>query len=387
MAKDDNLINLRVVVAIFLSMTLLVTLCIATPASANEERGTVCFLSSSVQGDYDANGIIGFIYMPYDELTEYQYVQYYDERNQPEKKINVFIPEGTQAYVFDNKTVNEDGVEYMSVAFPCMEDLRIYVPKYCIRSFEECFDAYDPPVIKAFSREAVFSGLQRQDHSVASVVNPGDLAVVIAAFENDLLVQVNGVYGFVRQEALVNTLNGFMCSESGRRVYDHKLKYYELAFIPSSYSAECIISAEEAKRIASDMMQSLWFNMINIPIQFSDISVEVRLNESHASGELGKTWQVLFYGRRNVNDPREQQYYLAMADPENTVILLPERGALSAKSIGDMEIEDWDIARDLYGLDIEDRYVYFIVEVSTLTGTAVIVQSFVDTPVGRIAVL
>ena len=347
-----------------------------------EENNNIYFVSGLSNYNYNTNGAIGYIeFDPYN-LPKYQYASYSESWTYM-KKVPVYIPEGTSVHVYTD-ILNDDNLSetYVPIYLIGLNDLQIFVRKSSLIAAKDYNNTFfDPPQIFISYREAMYKSLDVHDNTILMTLNPGCFVTVVAAFDDNYLVCYDNMYGFIRQDGLFSSPDTYLRSESKKRIYDSHLKFYDSYYIPSFSAEKTNVDKAEAVEIARQSIMPLLGETIDI----DDLSCFVELNAAHEKTPLGTTWQIVFYGERNINDTRDIQYFVIFDDWENTITQIPSIGS-SASSIHDLTEEDWNSIRNILGADIENRYVYYIVEVSIDTGIAAVVDHFIQTPDLRICV-
>ncbi len=375
--KSNRFKTQIVLFSIFIIMAISFT-CIAFM----EGNNSIYYVSGLSDYDYNDNGAVGYIeFDPYN-LPKYQYARY-SEAWIYKNKVPAYIPEGTAVHV-NTDILNDDNSSetYVSTYLICFNDLQIFIPKSNLIAAKEYNSSfYDPPQIFMSYREAMYKSLDVHDNTILMTLNPGCFVTVVAAFDDNYLVCYDNMYGFIRQDGLFSSPDTYLRSESKKRIYDSHLKFYDSYYIPSFSAEKTNVDKAEAVEIARQSIMPLLGETIDI----DDLSCFVELNAAHEKTPLGTTWQIVFYGERNINDTRDIQYFVIFDDWENTITQIPSIGS-SASSIHDLTEEDWNSIRNFLGADIENRYVYYIVEVSIDTGIATVVDHFIQTPDLRISI-
>lgn len=353
--------------------------------SENQAVARFC-LSGIKSDDYYSNGVIGYTIVPITELTERQNFDFIGQSKKTHERVKVFFPEGTPVFLQDESSIHHPDSDYKAIMISELASILIYVPSESIVPIEQYTGYYSPPVLTIDYREAMFSSLYAHDHSIRDVVNPGDQVEIIAAFDHELFVRRDNDCGFIRQDGVIMSKDVYFNSKNNKVIYDRELRHYDMYYEPFYEAVDFMVSQEDAIRIAKETIKPLLVQMKYQQIGIDDCSTSVRVNASHAHTRLGVTWQVIYYGKRDTEDQSPQQYFVTFNDSENTLLVLPNSYCSYADTVPKMDKEDWARTRSFLGDDIENRYVYYVVEVSVETGESVLLSGFKETPIGRLGV-
>ena len=362
------------------AFVLIVVLLLGVTAHAEKKAYCLSAVSSAVNSRQQSP-IAGYADMPTGESS--------DDGRDVQK---IYFAEGTLITI-DDSCFPDDGSDLVTFDFPWIPGAPVRIDRRFLVPAEAYQKVYEPPKMAIDNREAMFASPWDNDHTIVTVLEPGEEAVIIAVIGSQFLVNVDGACGYIRQDAGPFKQHRYTYAgthESGR-VYDLKLVYYEPFFesaekagaderpadgIDEETAVACAL-AYARERTSYDKYLSEGYRL----------NTSARLNYAHRNSALGVTWQVIIYGDFYTGIPIESAFFVSFDDPDKTALLLPtdiEKTVL-APPLDQMTEEHWQMLRRRFGEDIRERYVYYFFEVSIKTGEVIMDEIFIDTPYSRIA--
>ena len=336
--------------------------------------------------------IVGFMEDPNDELTDYQFphINFFSSEI---SSVKVYFAEGTSVFVDNSMNVeNEDHSVFAEL--PGLSGTIVRIDKSHLILPEDYDKVYEPPKMIINYREAVFESPYNSNHKIIAVLEPGDEVEIKAIINNEFLIYLNGEYGYIRQDGGFFKKDGYTYAGSpdSKNQYDSTLFYHEPYFqnADSSILNNFPEYIDEAMAIDYAMAYlEKYMDIDQLQSEGYSLKTYARLNSAHFNSPLGLTWQIIFYGNNQERFMGPSTMFVDFDNPNNTIIvlpidLLPDISLPCSMLL--MTDEDWSQIKNALGDDIQDRFVYFMVEVSAYTGDVIIYDTLLDTPYGRIAI-
>lgn len=322
------------------------------------------FFFSGYHGEmYTDNGVKGLF--PNAQPSNPSGVLYIAGKN--EQLTPIYIADGVMVETIDNQpAVAHEYPGYTAVRLQGQDDEEwILVPDETLVPESLYTSSLLFPIEYTATRQAVFRTMDETDLTASMIIPAGKAVTVLAVCGGYEYCLYDGNYGYTPFKDQYYICKG--------RAYDKRLRYTEETFLQGmpdgteSFSAEEAV--EKAKAYLSGMLDSDRFKSLD------NLKAEARLNVSHIDGFWGKTWQVCFYGSPD-SSWWPSPYVVTEEKAETFVMDFSDYLTRDYGFRPDITEDEWQSIRVSYADDIEDRRLFYCVEVLLNSPKCYLITSF-----------